>query len=64
MTQYTFPSTGISLNEVIKAVGIETIERDGVKYLVHGGKEIERPPHQRLEEKVKEHFNIEISYTD
>lgn len=59
---YTFPSTGITLNQILEKIGVRTEQRDGKKYLIHNCREIPRPPHDKIEEILKRDFNITILY--
>ena len=62
--QYTFKTTGISANEMLLAMGIKTIEKDGKKFLSYNGIETPRPPAIHLEDKLLAVFGIEIIYKD
>lgn len=59
---YSFPSSGISLNKILLKCGIKTEERKGKKFLVYGAVEIPRPPCDKVEEVLADRFNIHIQY--
>lgn len=64
MRTYKFSRTAVTLNQLLTACGIETKKIDGKNYLVYNSIWVPRPPHDKVEEVLKKHFDITIKYID
>lgn len=64
MNERTYPETGMTLNEIVKDLGIETIYEDPVKWILPSGEKILRPQTGNFERSIEEHLHIRIVWKD